>query len=231
MADVHLSTTGKALYFLFTCLCCHEVRCFTSSFLSRDSTPAVHTPKLSLSRSLPWTKSQPPPNHNPMTIYAFYIFDRHCSCIYSREYGHTNVPLSSSSTSQPSPAPSSANLGSVNKNNTSDTAKLLFGLIHSLKNLSSKLSTSDTPNLLRSFSTGSYRVHYLESLTSFKFVLLSDLDTENLQPQLWDLYSSVFLKTVVFNALSPMEFGDGKISNASFIQQSDKYLQALPVFY
>lgn len=119
----------------------------------------------------------------------------------------------------------------MNKNNNSDTAKLLFGLIYSLKNLSSKLATSDSQNLLRSFSTGAYRVHFLESLSNYKFVLLSDLDTENLQNALWDLYSTVFLKTVVHNALSPVEFGENRISNASFIQQSDNYLLALPVFH
>ncbi|PSK38670.1 hypothetical protein C7M61_002606 [Candidozyma pseudohaemuli] len=166
-----------------------------------------------------------------MTIYAFYIFDRHCSCIYSREYSHAAQNTSSTSSAQLPPSSGSSNLGSVNKNNNSDTAKLLFGLIHSLKNLSSKLATQDTPNLLRSFSTGAYRVHFLESLTNYKFVLLSDLDTEDLQPELWNLYSSVFVKTVVRNALSPVEFGENRISNASFIQQSDTYLQALPVFH
>lgn len=74
-------------------------------------------------------------------------------------------------------------------------------------------------------------MHFLESLTNYKFVLLSDLDTEDLQPELWNLYSSVFVKTVVRNALSPVEFGENRISNASFIQQSDTYLQALPVFH
>lgn len=166
-----------------------------------------------------------------MTIYAFYIFDRHCNCIYSREYAHAAQNSSSGTSSQLAPASASANLGSVNKNNNSDTAKLLFGLIHSLKNLSAKLATPETPNVLRSFSTAAYKVHFLESLTNYKFVLLSDLDTEDLQQELWSLYSSVFVKTVALNALSPVEFGESKISNASFIQQSDNYLQALPVFH
>lgn len=166
-----------------------------------------------------------------MTIYAFYIFDRHCSCIYSREYGHSAQSAGSAPASQAPTSSNSANLGSVNKNNNSDTAKLLFGLIYSLKNLSSKLAVGESSNVLRSFSTGNYRVHFLESLSNFKFILLSDLDTEDLQTELWDLYSKIFLKTIVHNALSPMEFGETKISNSSFIQLSDKYLQALPVFH
>lgn len=148
-----------------------------------------------------------------MTIYAFYIFDRHCNCIYSREYAHAD-PLDA---------------GAVNKNNTSDMAQLLFGMVYSLKNLLAKLGASPG-NTLRSFSTGYYRVHFLESLSNFKFALVSDLAVDNLQRSLWELYSTVFVKCVAFNALSPVEFADNKIDNASFIQQLDAFLQLLPLF-
>lgn len=149
-----------------------------------------------------------------MTIYGFFIFDRHCSCIYSREFSH---------------APN--DVGSVNKNNDSSMAKLLFGLLYSLKNLSQKLGADpDSTNLLRSFSTGVYRVHFLESLSNFKFVLVSDLAVDNLQPQLWWLYLDIFLNTVVRNALAPVEFGSSRILNSSFIKESDSYLTALPMF-
>lgn len=148
-----------------------------------------------------------------MTIYALYIFDRHCSCIYSREYAHK----------------SASDQGCVNKNNDSDMAQLLFGIIYSLKNLLQKLG-SDGANTLRSFSTGHYRVHFLESLSNFKFALVSDLAVDNLQACLWELYSNIFVKTVVFNALAPVEFADNKICNLSFINQSDAYLGLLAVF-
>lgn len=148
-----------------------------------------------------------------MTIYAFYIFDRHCNCIYSREFSHReNDP------------------GYFNRNNESDVAKLLFGMVYSLKNLSLKLGPEGSFNLLRSFSTNQYRIHFTESLSNFKFALVSDLSVENLQSAMWHLYSEVFVSTVVFNALSPVEFGESKITNKSFISASDKYLMALPVF-
>lgn len=148
-----------------------------------------------------------------MTIFALYIFDRHCNCIYSREYSQTN------------------DLGAVNKNNDSDMTQLLFGMLYSLKSLSLKLGGTDSLNLLRSFSTGHYRVHFLETLSNYKFALVSDLATDNLQANLWELYSNIFVKTVVFNALSPVEFGENKISNSNFITESDNYLKALPMFH
>lgn len=148
-----------------------------------------------------------------MTIYALYIFDRHCNCIYSREYSQKpNDP------------------GSVNKSNESDMAKLLFGMVYSLKNLSLKLGPEDSFNILRSFSTCHYRIHFSESLSNFKFALISDLSVENLQDALWHLYSNVFVNTVVLNALSPVEFGETYISNTSFTRASDNYLRTLPQF-
>lgn len=145
-----------------------------------------------------------------MTIHGFYIFDRHCSCIYLREFGKTaNSP------------------GSINSNNDSDMAKLLFGMIFSLKNISKKLGEEIDHNQLRSFSTGNYRVHFFETLTNFKFVLVSDLEVDNLQKQLQELHANIFVKTVVFNALSPIEFGENKISNPNFIQKSDAFLKSL----
>lgn len=160
-----------------------------------------------------------------MTIHAFYIFDRHCLCIYSREYNHT----------QPSQ-------GSVNQNNDSDMAKLLFGIVYSLKNLSAKLGPASpedslaeslfpaSTNALRSFSTGKYRVHFYESLSNFKFTLVTDLEVDNLQPQLWDLYSEIFVKQVLQNALFPVEFGASKLNDPEFITLTDKFLSSLPAY-
>lgn len=147
-----------------------------------------------------------------MTIYAFYIFDRHCNCIYSREYA------------------SGSDWGSLNKNNDSDMAKLFFGMVYSLKNLAHKLGSADSANYLRSFSTGYYRVHFLESLTNFKFALVSDLSVDCLQDNLWHLYSNIFVKTVALNGLSPVEFGESKVTNAKFVANSDTYLRGLSVF-
>lgn len=124
-------------------------------------------------------------------------------------------------------------------------AKLLFGIIYSLKNVSAKLGApnenSSNPgeegalfpsalNKLRSFSTGQYRVHFHESLLNFKFAIVSDLAVDNLQPQLWELYSDIFVRHVLQNPLMPVEFGESKLSNADFITMSDTYLSGLPVF-
>ncbi|KAK6198081.1 uncharacterized protein RJT21DRAFT_229 [Scheffersomyces amazonensis] len=134
-------------------------------------------------------------------------------------------------------------LGIINKNNDSNTSKLLFGILYSLKSISTKLideETSPISNALKSFTLGKYRIHYLESLTNLKFILITDIIIDNLQHVLWELYSNYYIKNCVENSLSPVEFKQstdlkehelmGKISNYNFIHETDHFLQSLSVF-
>lgn len=150
-----------------------------------------------------------------MTIFSFYIFDRHCNCIYHREYVHERKGD-----------------GKINQDNDSDSSKLLFGIIFSLKNVSSRLG--DTPekmNLLKSFSTLKYRVHVRESASGLKFVVVTDTPVDNLQSVLQELYGNFYVRNVAFNALSPVDFGvEQKINNSRFIAETDNFLMTLPIF-
>lgn len=141
-------------------------------------------------------------------IHSFHIFDRHCNCIYSRDFGSDHI----------------------NKTNNSDASKLLFGIIYSLKNILSKLAGSDTnTNHLKSFSTSKFRIHFHETATNLKFVLVSDVDVDNLQPVLWELYSNHYVTHISMNYLSPVDFKteNDKINNGAFITLTDAYLKAL----
>ena len=176
-----------------------------------------------------------------MTIHSFHIFDRHCNCIYDREYSHSSTePLN----------------GSINKNNNSNSSQLLFGILYSLKTISSKLVDKDidyygsedqtaaplfsSANVLKSFSFGQFRIHYFESLTQLKFIIISDNQIDNLQNVLWELYSKYYLKNVVQNTFLPVEFkipddgiqadGFDKINNSNFINETDGFIQGLPAF-
>lgn len=148
-----------------------------------------------------------------MTIFSFSIFDRHCSCIYNRDFQHDTT----------------------NKSNQSNSSQLLFGILYSLKTISLKLIDLEDslPNTLKSFTLGQYRVHYFESLTGLKFILVSDLAIDNLQSVLWELYSKYYLKNVVQNSLSPVEFTQvdegGRICNERFISETDEFIRGLPV--
>lgn len=142
-------------------------------------------------------------------IYSFYIYDRHCQCIYHRQYNpHEDL----------------------NKANDSDISKLLFGVLYSLKNLSSKLGDNESFNSLKSFSTTNFRIHYLETLSNFKFILISDNMIDNLQNILWELYSNYFRNNIVLNPLSPIDFNNEIIDNVKFVNQTDEFIKSLSVF-
>ena len=136
-------------------------------------------------------------------IYLFYIFDRHCNCIYDRQYWGQ---------------------GSINKNNDLDRLKLLFGTLYSLKTICGKLVED---NQLKLFSIGDFRLHYYELASTYKFVLVSDAHVDNLQLVLYTLYSKYFVETVALNALSPVEFGTGYIRNSDFVTGCDEYLKSI----
>lgn len=172
-----------------------------------------------------------------MTIYSFFIFDRHCNCVYNREYTHSVNPASST------PITQGRAEGQINKNNDADNSKLLFGILYSLKTIATKLVSDDSAhNELKQLTIGQFRVHFWESLTRFKFVIITDLQVQSLQHELWQLYSHFFVKYVVENALLPVEFKwkdddalreneiYGKINNGKFIQETDQYLKSLPIF-
>jgi len=176
-----------------------------------------------------------------MAIYSFFIYDRHCNCIYNREYIHSPTSTSSSSSSVTTSQDKAD--GHINKNNDADNSKLLFGILYSLKTIATKLVLDDSSlNELKQMTIGQFRIHFWESLTRFKFVIISDLQVQSLQHELWQLYSQFFIKYVVENALLPVEFKwkdddtlreneiYGKIHNDRFIQETDKYIKSLPIF-
>lgn len=138
-------------------------------------------------------------------IYLFYIFDRHCDCIYDRQF---------------------IGGGSINKNNDSNLLKLLFGVLYSLKTICQKLVEN---NLLKLFGVGEFRLHFFELATNFKFVVVSDADVDNLQLVLLTLYGKYFVQHVVLNALAPVEYGQGCIRNSNFINGTDEYLRGVGI--
>lgn len=126
--------------------------------------------------------------------------------------------------------------GYINKHNDTNASKLLFGIMYSLKNITAKLGDlADLFNTLKSFSTENFRVHFMESATGLKFVVVTDNEVDNLQHILKELYTNYYLNHVVYNALSPVEFGmgdgeHGKINNSNFINETDSFLTSLSVF-
>ena len=92
-----------------------------------------------------------------------------------------------------------------------DDAKLVFGTIFSLRNMVRKLGGSEDKyvsafekNVLSgslrasesfiSYRTGHYKLHYYETPTSLKFVMVTDTKTNNLRIVLHQIYVSLYVE-------------------------------------
>ncbi|MCJ1348614.1 TRAPP subunit bet5 [Peltigera leucophlebia] len=119
-----------------------------------------------------------------MVVYSFYIFDRHADCIYKKKWALR--PTSSSVKPAPLSEQQSKPLSAE------DDAKLIFGTIFSLRNMARKLGGLED-NFI-SYRTGHYKLHYYETPTSLKFVMVTDTKTNNLRIVLHQIYVSLYVE-------------------------------------
>ncbi|PSR93939.1 Longin-like domain-containing protein [Coniella lustricola] len=108
-----------------------------------------------------------------MAVFSFYIFDRHTECVYTKSWL----------------APSQAALPSTRAQND---AKLIFGTVFSLRNIVRKLGGEDDAFI--SFRTGQYRLHYYETPTNLRFVLLTDTATMSMRNVLHQIYINLWVE-------------------------------------
>lgn len=160
-----------------------------------------------------------------MVIYSFYIFDRHTECIYSKTWlpspssasgatsqhdgptSNTN-PTSAGSGSDPHHNPMRSARSAVSAaNKASDDAKLIFGTVFSLRNMVRKLGGEDDAFI--SYRTAQYKLHYYETASNLRFVMLTDTGTLSMRNVMHQIYINLWCEYVVKNPLSPVEHKGG----------------------
>ncbi|BCS28833.1 TRAPP subunit BET5 [Aspergillus puulaauensis] len=157
-----------------------------------------------------------------MTVYSFYIFDRHAECIYKRRWlprPTSTVGKSSRPTSDtPTVANGLASVSGPSTRTTDDDAKLIFGTVFSLRNMVRKLGGEDD-NFV-TYRTSQYKLHYYETPTNIKFVMLTDVKSPNMRVALQQIYINLYVEYVVKNPLSPTEHPGGEGVNNELFEQS-----------
>ncbi|KAE8382099.1 Longin-like domain-containing protein [Aspergillus bertholletiae] len=157
-----------------------------------------------------------------MVVYSFYIFDRHAECIYKRRWvprppsiiGKSSRPTSESS-STPNALPPV--LGQSART-TDDDAKLIFGTVFSLRNMVRKLGGEDDSFV--TYRTSQYKLHYYETPTNIKFVMLTDIKSPSMRIALQQIYINLYVEYVVKNPLSPVEHPGGVGVNNELFEES-----------
>ncbi|KAJ5081355.1 hypothetical protein NUU61_009619 [Penicillium alfredii] len=151
-----------------------------------------------------------------MAVYSFYIFDRHAECIYKRRWlpRPTSIVGKSSRSASETPTPG---LGQTVRS-TDDDSKLVFGTVFSLRNMVRKLG-GEEDNFI-SYTTSQYKLHYYETPTNIKFVMLTDLKSPSMHIALQQIYINLFVEYVVKNPLSPTEHPGGVGVNNELFEES-----------
>ncbi|KAL2920064.1 Trafficking protein particle complex subunit BET5 [Polyrhizophydium stewartii] len=183
-------------------------------------------------------------------IYELFIFDRHCACVFHTAFNKLAQGGKSDGADGPGAqgggaagsAPGGGDaqgagagggvatgagglVGAVDKQ-TAEKAKLVFGVVFSLRNIVSKISPKQGDNFV-SFRTSTYKLHYFESGTGIKFVLLTDPQMENMPEVLRSIYAQVYVEYVSKNPLLP---ADGPINNELFRTHLLRFVRMLPGF-
>jgi len=105
-----------------------------------------------------------------------------------------------------------------------EEAKLVYGVLLSLRNMVKKLSGREEH--LVNYRTSSYKFHLFETLSGYKFVLLSDPAADSLRFVLRQLYTGPFLEYVVRNPLVRMDSHSHGIDNEHFRAGTDRLIRS-----
>jgi hypothetical protein len=144
-----------------------------------------------------------------MVVYSFYIFDRHSTfttaiirphtytestnhnpaeCIYSKSW----VPAPSSDDGAPPATTTTTSKTTSNTDANSNDAKLIFGTVFSLRNMVRKLGGDD--DAFVSFRTAHYKLHYYETASSLRLVMLTDTATLSMRNVLHQIYINLWVE-------------------------------------
>lgn len=126
-----------------------------------------------------------------------------------------------------------------------EEAKLVYGVVISLRNMVRKLSgrwvtlchlsVFQSIRLCRdeqfvNYRTSAYKLHLFETITGYKFVMLSDPKTDSLRFVLRQIYVGPFLEYVVRNPLVKMDSREQGVDNEYFRASVDRLIRGLSVF-
>ncbi|KAK9456540.1 Sybindin-like protein [Dipodascopsis uninucleata] len=109
-----------------------------------------------------------------------------------------------------------------------DDAKLVFGVVFSLRNMVTKLVGEKEQFF--AFRTTKYKLHFYETQTNLRLVMITDLKVDGLRPILEQIYAGLYVEYVVKNPLSPIFSNGVGIDNELFSLGLDRFLRPLAIF-
>ncbi|KAI0036960.1 TRAPP complex subunit bet5 [Vararia minispora EC-137] len=128
----------------------------------------------------------------------------------------------------PPSTPAAQGPGAGNALPFDEEAKLVYGVVLSLRNMIKRLSGRDEQ--FTSYRTSAYKLHLFETLSGYKFVMLSDPAADSLRFVLRSIYTGPFVEYVVRNPLVRMDSRERGIDNEYFRASIDRMIRGLSMF-
>ncbi|KAJ1304869.1 hypothetical protein OPQ81_006003 [Rhizoctonia solani] len=110
-----------------------------------------------------------------------------------------------------------------------EEAKLVYGVLLSLRHMVQKLS-GRPDEAFSSYTTATYKLHYFETMSGYKFIMLTDPSADALRFILRQIYTGPFIEHVVRNPLADLDSRSRGIDNPHFRAATDKLVQNLSIF-
>jgi len=111
-----------------------------------------------------------------MAVHSFHIFDRRGKTLFTKRY--FNSSNSNSNSNSNNDEDNINNRNSIS-NNEEEQRKLLFGMLFSLRELSSSLSPVDGPGDLQLVKTGPSTLYNYETVSGLRFVLYTTSSSDS----------------------------------------------------
>ncbi|KDN45542.1 hypothetical protein RSAG8_04866, partial [Rhizoctonia solani AG-8 WAC10335] len=81
-----------------------------------------------------------------------------------------------------------------------------------------------------SYTTATYKLHYFETMSGYKFIMLTDPSADALRFILRQISTGPFIEHVVRNPLAELDSRSRGIDNPHFRAATDKLVQNLSIF-
>ncbi|KAG4070319.1 hypothetical protein HA402_009398 [Bradysia odoriphaga] len=139
-----------------------------------------------------------------MTIHNLYIFDKYGTLLH---YGEWNRIKQSGITKE-------------------EEAKLMYGMLFSIKSFVNKISPTDSKDGFLYYKTNKYALHYYETPSGIRFVINTDTASTSVKEFLQQYYSKVWVEYVVKNPL----WNGAPVTSDLFKQKSDEFIKQSVMF-